>query len=89
MRRHQWLHALMSVRPLLSPNFQTRAELFYAALARAGLSGSQLTAAVGTLTYYVQGFGTSIAARAGTKSAGKQVGEKAGKEVAKVAGGKP
>jgi AcrR family transcriptional regulator len=56
MRRHPWLPALMAVRPLLGPRFLARAELFYATLASAGLRPPDLTAAVGTLTYYVQGY---------------------------------
>lgn len=56
MRRHPWLPALASVRPLLGPNFLARAEVFYATLARAGLQGPQLTAAVGALAYFAQGF---------------------------------
>ncbi|SEG84497.1 DNA-binding transcriptional regulator, AcrR family [Thermomonospora echinospora] len=56
MKRHPWAPSLMATRPLLGPNFLARSELFYAALARAGLQGPQLLAAVGTLTYYVQGY---------------------------------
>lgn len=56
MRRHPWLPSLMALRPLLGPAFLARSELFYATLARAGLRGPQLLAAVGTLTSYVQGF---------------------------------
>ncbi|NED97801.1 hypothetical protein G1H11_21100 [Phytoactinopolyspora alkaliphila] len=33
-----------------------RSELVYSLLERAGLEGSRLTAAVGALTYYVQGY---------------------------------
>lgn len=56
MRRHRWLPALMAVRPLLGPHFLARAELFYATLASAGLRPPHLTAAVGTLSYYTQGY---------------------------------
>lgn len=56
MQRHPWLPSLMAVRPLLGPHFLARSELFYATLERAGLSGPELLAAVGTLTYYVQGY---------------------------------
>jgi len=56
MKRHPWLPSLMAVRPLLGPHFLARSELFYATLERAGLSGPELLAAVGTLTYYVQGY---------------------------------
>lgn len=56
MRRHPWLPALMSTRPLLGPHALARAELVYALLHRAGLDGPRLTAAVGALTYYAQGY---------------------------------
>jgi len=56
MRRHPWLPALMATRPLLGPHSLARSEFFYATLARAGLEGPRLTAAVGALTYYVQGY---------------------------------
>ncbi|MCW3820614.1 TetR/AcrR family transcriptional regulator [Micromonospora sp. DR5-3] len=56
MRRHPWLPALMSTRPLLGPHALARAELVYALLQQAGLDGPRLTAAVGALTYYVQGY---------------------------------
>ncbi|MFF4620505.1 TetR/AcrR family transcriptional regulator [Nonomuraea jabiensis] len=56
MRRHPWVAALTATRPLLGPNALARSRLFYSALARAGLSGPELTAAVGTLTSYVNGF---------------------------------
>jgi AcrR family transcriptional regulator len=54
--RHPWLPGLMAVRPLLGPCFLARAELFYATLVSAGLRPPHLTAAVGTLTYYAQGY---------------------------------
>lgn len=56
MKRHPWIPSLMAVRPLLGPNSLARSEVFYAALVRAGLRGPRLIAAVGSLTYYVQGF---------------------------------
>ncbi|MFI6515729.1 TetR/AcrR family transcriptional regulator [Spirillospora sp. NPDC050679] len=56
MRRHPWLPALMATRPLLGPQALARSELFYSLLDRAGLEGPRLTAAVGALTYYVQGY---------------------------------
>ncbi|SEG85364.1 regulatory protein, tetR family [Nonomuraea solani] len=56
MRRHPWVPALTATRPLLGPNAVARSGVFYAALAGAGLSGPTLTAAVGTLTSYVNGF---------------------------------
>ena len=56
MRRHPWIPALMSTRPLLGPNALARSERFYTSLRQAGLDGPPLLAAVGTLTYYVQGF---------------------------------
>lgn len=56
MLRHPWVPELMAVRPLLGPHFLARAELFYATLAGAGLRAPHLTAAVGTLTYYTQGY---------------------------------
>jgi AcrR family transcriptional regulator len=56
MRRHPWIPALASTRPLLGPNALARSERFYTALNRAGLDGPQLAAAVGTLSYYVNGF---------------------------------
>lgn len=56
MRRHPWLPTLMATRPLLGPNALARSEFFHSLLERAGLSGARLTAAVGTLTYYAQGF---------------------------------
>lgn len=56
MRRHPWLPALMASRPLLGPNALARSEFFYSLLDRAGLAGPRLTAAVGVLTYYVQGY---------------------------------
>ncbi len=56
MKRHPWLPELVATRPLLGPNSLARSELFYRALARAGLRGPRLIAAVGTLVYYVQGY---------------------------------
>ncbi|MGW6509521.1 TetR/AcrR family transcriptional regulator C-terminal domain-containing protein, partial [Streptomyces niveus] len=56
MKRHPWLPALMATRPLLGPNSLARSEYFYAVLDRAGLEGPRVTAAVGSLTYYVQGY---------------------------------
>ncbi|MGP4093265.1 TetR/AcrR family transcriptional regulator [Nonomuraea sp. KM90] len=56
MRRHPWVPALTATRPLLGPNALARSRLFYSALARAGLTGPELTAAVGTLSSYVNGF---------------------------------
>jgi AcrR family transcriptional regulator len=56
MKRHSWLPALMATRPLLGPRALAGSELFYSLLKRAGLDGPRLTAAVGTLTYYVQGY---------------------------------
>ncbi|WP_188192987.1 TetR/AcrR family transcriptional regulator [Nonomuraea sp. SYSU D8015] len=56
MRRHPWMAALTGTRPLLGPNALARSRLFYSALAAAGLSGPALTAAVGALTYYVNGY---------------------------------
>jgi AcrR family transcriptional regulator len=56
MRRHPWVPALTATRPLLGPNFLARSRLFYSSLAAAGLSGPALTAAVGTLTSYVNGY---------------------------------
>ncbi|MEV4582217.1 TetR/AcrR family transcriptional regulator [Nonomuraea jabiensis] len=56
MRRHPWVPALTATRPLLGPNALARSRLFYSALAGAGLTGPVLTAAVGTLTSYVNGY---------------------------------
>ncbi|UBU16545.1 TetR/AcrR family transcriptional regulator [Nonomuraea gerenzanensis] len=56
MRRHPWVPALTATRPLLGPRALARSRLFYAALAEAGLAGPVLTAAVGTLSSYVNGF---------------------------------
>ncbi|MFC9970941.1 TetR/AcrR family transcriptional regulator [Spirillospora sp. NPDC127200] len=56
MRRHPWLPALMATRLLLGPQALARSELFSSLLDRAGLEGPRLTAAVGALTYYVQGY---------------------------------
>ncbi|MER7081252.1 transcriptional regulator, TetR family [Saccharopolyspora kobensis] len=56
MKRHPWLPALMSTRPLLGPNSLALAERFYAVLASVGLAGARLTAVIGALTYYVQGY---------------------------------
>ncbi|MEU8398454.1 TetR/AcrR family transcriptional regulator C-terminal domain-containing protein [Nonomuraea sp. NPDC048892] len=56
MRRHPWVPALTATRPLLGPNALARSRLFYGALAGAGVAGPELTAAVGTLTSYVNGF---------------------------------
>ncbi|MFG2172989.1 TetR/AcrR family transcriptional regulator [Streptomyces niveus] len=56
MKRHPWLPAVMATRPLLGPNSLARSEYFYAVLDRAGLEGPRVTAAVGSLTYYVQGY---------------------------------
>lgn len=56
MRRHPWLPALMATRPLLGPHALARSELVYALLHNAGLDGPRLTAAIGALTYYVQGY---------------------------------
>ncbi|MFI6289050.1 TetR/AcrR family transcriptional regulator [Streptomyces sp. NPDC051018] len=56
MRRHPWLPALMSTRPLLGPHALAGSEFFYSLLQGAGLEGPRLTAAVGSLTYYVQGY---------------------------------
>ncbi|MEV0050868.1 TetR/AcrR family transcriptional regulator [Saccharopolyspora shandongensis] len=55
MNRHPWLPALMATRPLLGPNSLARSERVYSLLEKAGLEGPQLVAAVGSLTYYVQG----------------------------------
>ncbi|MFE5846745.1 TetR/AcrR family transcriptional regulator C-terminal domain-containing protein [Streptomyces niveus] len=46
----------MATRPLLGPDSLARSEYFYAVLDRAGLEGPRVTAAVGSLTYYVQGY---------------------------------
>jgi AcrR family transcriptional regulator len=59
MRRHPWAPALTATRPLLGPNALARSERFYAALAEAGLSGPELVAAVGALSFYVNGFVTA------------------------------
>ncbi len=56
MRRHPWIPALMGSRPLLGPNALARSERFYTALTKAGLDGPRLLAAVGALTYYVNGY---------------------------------
>jgi AcrR family transcriptional regulator len=56
MRRHPWIPTLAATRPLLGPNALARSERFYTALNRAGLDGPPLLAAVGTLSYYVNGF---------------------------------
>ncbi|GAA4946948.1 AcrR family transcriptional regulator [Nonomuraea thailandensis] len=56
MRRHPWVPALTATRPLLGPQAVARSRLFYEALAGAGLEGPVLTAAVGTLSSYVNGF---------------------------------
>lgn len=59
MLRHRWLPALMATRPLLGPNALARSEIVYQLLDKAGLDGRQLTAAVGALTYYVQGYASA------------------------------
>ncbi|MEV8411119.1 hypothetical protein AB0R12_36765 [Streptomyces niveus] len=46
----------MATRPLLGPNSLARSEYFYAVPDRAGLEGPRVTAAVGSPTYYVQGY---------------------------------
>ncbi|MEV0615858.1 TetR/AcrR family transcriptional regulator [Nonomuraea sp. NPDC050404] len=56
MHRHPWVPALTATRPLLGPNAQARSRLFYGALTDAGLTGPELTAAVGTLSSYVNGY---------------------------------
>ncbi|TLF81182.1 TetR/AcrR family transcriptional regulator [Nocardia cyriacigeorgica] len=56
LRRHPWILGLMSGRPLLGPNALARSERFYTALSRAGLTGQPLLAAVGALSYFVDGF---------------------------------
>ncbi|MDA3648752.1 TetR/AcrR family transcriptional regulator [Saccharopolyspora indica] len=56
MKRHPWLPALMSTRPLLGPNALALSERFYTVLTAVGLEGPRLTAVVGALTYYVQGY---------------------------------
>ncbi|GAA2458627.1 TetR/AcrR family transcriptional regulator [Streptomyces macrosporus] len=56
MRRHPWLPTLMATRPMLGPHALARSEVFHSLLVEAGLEGPRLTAAVGTLTYYVQGY---------------------------------
>lgn len=56
MRLHRWLPALMATRPLLGPHALARSELVHSLLHRAGLEGPRLTAAVGALTYFVQGW---------------------------------
>jgi AcrR family transcriptional regulator len=59
MRRHPWVPALTATRPLIGPNALARAERAYAVLARAGLSGPELVAAVGALSSYTNGFTAS------------------------------
>ncbi|MEV4750841.1 TetR/AcrR family transcriptional regulator C-terminal domain-containing protein [Streptosporangium sp. NPDC049248] len=59
MHRHPWIPALVATRPLAGPNALARSEFFYSALARAGLRGPALTAAVGALTSYVNGYVSS------------------------------
>ncbi|MER5387814.1 TetR/AcrR family transcriptional regulator [Saccharopolyspora sp. NPDC002686] len=56
MKQHPWLPALMSTRPLLGPNSLALSERFYAVLTAVGLEGHRLTAVIGALTYYVQGW---------------------------------
>ncbi|TYB61009.1 TetR/AcrR family transcriptional regulator [Nonomuraea sp. PA05] len=56
MRRHPWVPALTATRPLVGPRALARSRVFYEALAAAGLEGELLTAAVGTLSSYVNGF---------------------------------
>ncbi|MGH8931364.1 MAG: TetR/AcrR family transcriptional regulator [Egibacteraceae bacterium] len=56
MRRHPWIPGLIGTRPLLGPTALARSELFYTALTRAGLDGPRLIAAVGALTFYVNGY---------------------------------
>ncbi|SEL01572.1 TetR/AcrR family transcriptional regulator [Nonomuraea pusilla] len=56
MLRHPWMPALAATRPLLGPNALARSERVYSVLARAGLSGADLTAAVGALSFYVNGY---------------------------------
>lgn len=56
MRRHPWVPALTATRPLVGPNALARSERVYTTLARAGLSGPTLLAAVGALAYYTNGY---------------------------------
>jgi AcrR family transcriptional regulator len=56
MRRHPWVPALTATRPLIGPNALARSRLSYTTLARAGLSGPELAAAVGALWYYFNGY---------------------------------
>ncbi|MEU6710604.1 TetR/AcrR family transcriptional regulator [Nonomuraea sp. NPDC046802] len=56
MRRHPWVPALTATRPLLGPNALDRSRRVHTALAGAGLSGFELSAAVGAVTYYVNGY---------------------------------
>ncbi|WP_280269255.1 TetR/AcrR family transcriptional regulator [Nocardia wallacei] len=56
MRRHPWILTLTADRPLLGPHALARSERFYATVARTGLRGPALLAAVGALSSYVNGF---------------------------------
>lgn len=59
--RHPWSGALASSRPLLGPNALARAEFVHAALASAGFTDLDLTAAAAAISNYVIG---SVAAEA-------------------------
>jgi AcrR family transcriptional regulator len=54
MLRHPWSAALL-VRPMLGPNVLARTEVLQAALADAGLSGPELTAATYAIAHHVVG----------------------------------
>ncbi|MEV4564765.1 TetR/AcrR family transcriptional regulator C-terminal domain-containing protein [Nonomuraea sp. NPDC049419] len=56
MRRHPWMPALIATRPLLGPNALAGSRAIYGTLAREGLHGPALTAAIGTLSSYLYGF---------------------------------
>lgn len=58
---HPWSGALASSRPLLGPEALARSEFVYAALARAGFTGAELTAAAAAVSNLVIG---SVAAEA-------------------------
>lgn len=71
---HPWSGALASSRPLLGPEALARSEFVYAALARAGFTGAELTAAAAAVTNLVIG---SVAAEASWQHNGEPAARQA------------
>ncbi len=67
--RHPWSGALAGSRPLLGPEALARSEALHAALARAGFSGTELTAAAAAVGNLVI---SSAAAEAAWRAAGQE-----------------